>query len=293
MKHPGVTIRLAGGLGNQLFMYAFAKALAQRNDVPLYLDISRFARDKTYKRQFLLDRLLPSETLADIWTSRTFPFGHIWKKIDRTWNKRLPLEKRYYVRERYQQFDPEIHNLKITKSVVFDGYWQSPRYFDDIKPNISELICWPKKIQNLVAKDLDIIEKASSPVCLGIRRFEEVHQPKQPIMEVDYFRSAMAKVEKYVEYPHYFVFAQDMNWARKNITSEHSITFAQRRDSHEGVLHDLYLMIHCHHYIISNSSLHWWAAWLNRYKGKIVVAPNVGWPNSDILPVDWLRLVPC
>ena len=49
MSEPCVIARISGGLGNQLFMYAFNRAMAQRNGVPLKLDVvSGFLRDRTY-----------------------------------------------------------------------------------------------------------------------------------------------------------------------------------------------------------------------------------------------------
>lgn len=101
---------------------------------------------------------------------------------------------------------------------------------------------------------------------------------------------AMARIEQVVEKLHYFVFAQDMTWARNNIKSRHPVTFAQEKDLHSGVIQDLYLMTQCKHYILSNSSLHWWAAWLNSSPEKNVIAPAKGWPNADMTPESWLRL---
>ena len=75
-----------------------------------------------------------------------------------------------------------------------------------------------------------------------------------------------------------------MEWARNNIKSRHPVTFAREKDLHSGAIQDLYLMTQCRHYILSNSSLHWWAAWLNPSPDKIVIAPEKGWPNSDMLP---------
>lgn len=49
-------------------------------------------------------------------------------------------------------------------------------------------------------------------------------------------------------------------------------------------------MTQCRHFILSNSSLHWWAAWLNAASGKVVVAPDKGWPNADMLLPDWIQL---
>lgn len=290
MSSPCVIARLAGGLGNQLFMYAFNKAMAERNGVPLRLDVTGgYIRDKTYQRTFLLNQILPPVTEATPWESRLFPLGKTLRKLDRKLNALLPLEKRYLVQERSLNFDPEIRNLKIVRPTVFNGYWQAPQYFDDLNPDMSALIRFPENLTTPLKDELGKIQSANA-VCLAIRRYEEVPKPKHHILQLDYFQKAMARIEQAVENPHYFVFAQDMNWARNNIKSRHPVTFAQEKDLHAGVIQDLYLMTQCKHYILSNSSLHWWAAWLNSSPNKTVIAPAKGWPNADMLPAGWLQL---
>ena len=290
MSSPCVIARLGGGLGNQLFMYAFNKAMAERNGIPLKLDVTGgFICDKTYKRTYLLDQILPPVTEASRWESRLFPLGKRLRKLDRKLNALLPLEKRYYVQERILSFDPDIRNLKIVRPTVFSGYWQAPQYFDDMNPDMSALIHFPDKLTAPLKEELGKIQSANA-VCLAIRRYEEVPKPKHHILQLDYFEQAMAHIEQGVENPHYFVFAQDMNWAHANIKSRHSVTFAQEKDLHTGVIQDLYLMTQCKHYILSNSSLHWWAAWLNPSSEKTVIAPAKGWPNTDMLPAGWLQL---
>ncbi len=289
MSQPCVIARLAGGLGNQLFMYAFNKAMAERNKVPLKLDVrGGFMKDPTYQRTHLLDQILEPALPASPWESRLFPFGKTFRRLDRKLNALLPLERRYYVQERTMSFDPEIRNLKIVRPTVFNGYWQAPQYFDDLDPGMSSLLHFPESLTAPLNEELAKI-RSENAVCLAIRRYEEVPRPRHHILQLDYFQNAMARIEQLVDAPHYFVFAQNMEWARNNIKSRHPVTFAREKDLHSGAIQDLYLMTQCRHYILSNSSLHWWAAWLNPSPDKIVIAPEKGWPNLDMLPEAWIR----
>lgn len=287
--HNGCVIaRLGGGLGNQLFMYAFGLAMAERNHVPLKVDATGFVRDKTYKRRFLLDYMFRGVVMADRWESRAFPLGHRLKKLERKFNSFLPLEKRRFVQERGLPYDAEIARLEVSKPTMFSGYWQAAEYFDDLCPPIEERVVFAPELVAEVQAEYDAIV-SSNAVCLAIRRYEEAPNPGIRILDADYFSRAMARLEKLVAEPHYFVFAQDMEWARQNIKSDHPVTFVREKDSNEGVIQDLYLMTNCRHSIISNSSLHWWAAKLNVHsEDAVVIAPETGWPNPEVLLKSWI-----
>ena len=288
MRKPVVIARLFGGLGNQLFIYAFARALAERNQVPVRFDVAGgFERDPVYRRRFLLDRLLPGIEDAGRWYSRTFPLGRTLRSLDRRINRLLPLQRRWFVQERQLAFDPVMYRLKIARPTVFNGVWQSPRYFDNL--DLATLVQFPEHLTAPLAAELASIRE-SNAVCLAIRRFEEVRDNRASVLPLDYFHKAMARLEERIENPHYFVFAQDMDWARTHVSSRHPVTFASVKDPYDGVIQDLYLMTQCRHFILSNSSLHWWAAWLNRSEEKSVFVPGKAWPYSDILPPEWNRL---
>lgn len=291
MSKPCVIARLAGGLGNQLFMYAFAKALAVRNDVPLLLDShSGFTRDRNYRRNFLLDHLIPEEQHASLWQSRAWPLvGRALQSLDRKINARRPLPERYYLRERSADYDAEIHDMRISRPVIVDGYWQTERYFDDL--SLRELIKFPETLTRAVDAERHLIQR-NNAVCLAVRRYEEIPKLKRPmvILDADYYRRAMARLEERVGNPHYFVFAQDMRWARENIHSDHPIIFVSEKDPDIGAIQDLFLMTQCRHYIISNSTLHWWGVWLNSDQTKIVNAPASGWTTPASIPPSWLTL---
>lgn len=288
-NRPAVITRLAGGLGNQLFMYAFGKALAERNGVPLKLDVTAgFRDDKRYRRTHLLEHILPPEPSPTRWESRLFPFGRTVMKLDRKVNARLPLEKRYLVQERSPRFDPEIHDIKIVRPTFFSGYWQAPQYFVDMSPPMAERINFPGYLTDPISDEATKIRNENA-VCIAIRRYEEVPNPKHYVLPLYYFQQAISQIEEIVDRPHFFVFAQNMRWARENIKSRAPITFAQEKDLHTGVIQDLYLMSQCKHFVLSNSSLHWWAAWLNHSSAETVIVPTKGWLNTDLILPHWTQ----
>ena len=56
---------------------------------------------------------------------------------------------------------------------------------------------------------------------------------------------------------------------------------------------DLMLMASCKHFVIANSSLSWWGAWLGIFKQKQVIAPKKWFlspekDTRDLLPSSWL-----
>ena len=52
-----IIARIKGGFGNQLFDYAAARRLALINNVELVIDdVTGFARDRQYRREYILDR---------------------------------------------------------------------------------------------------------------------------------------------------------------------------------------------------------------------------------------------
>jgi hypothetical protein len=273
-------------------MYAFAKALARRNDVPLFLDVSSgFANDRNYRRNFLLDHLIPQEQRATRWQAQSWPLiGRTLLSLRRKRNARLPLAQRDYLRERKAAFDEEIYHLHITRPIIVDGYWQTQRYFDDLP--LRDLLRFPALLTQPVAAEYEAIHTSSTPVCLAVRRYEEIpnHKRQMHILDAGFYQRAMAKMEEIFETPHYFVFAQDMQWARDHLHSLYPITFATTKDPNIGAIQDLYLMSQCKAFIISNSTLHWWGAWLNA-SSPIVIAPSEGWHNRDCLQKSWTQSI--
>jgi hypothetical protein len=112
INSPHIIIRLRGGLGNQMFMYAFAKSLSIKNRIPLKVDtISGFSNDKTYKRKYLLHHFSIDDEIASNWESFHHILGKKRRKVTIKYNKFLSLTKRNYITERVKAFDKDIFAL--------------------------------------------------------------------------------------------------------------------------------------------------------------------------------------
>jgi hypothetical protein len=289
-RKPYIVVRLMGGLGNQLFMYAFAKSLSIKNSIPLKLDIkSGFTHDKTYKRNYLLNHFMIEDEITSNWESYEHILGRRRRKLIISFNKFLPLMKRMYISEQIRAFDEDIYNMTIEKPVYFDGYWQSYKYFDNIDETIRKnfSVRFPLTTEEL--EEASRI-KGCNAICLGIRRFADMperRRSKLKILDFEYFQKAIRIIEESCLDPHFFIFTQDRIWAEQNFSKQSNITFIRSKDPHRGAAVDLHLMTLCKHHIISNSTLHWWGAWLNANPDKIIIAPNSGWGAKDIVPLAW------
>ena len=84
---------------------------------------------------------------------------------------------------------------------------------------------------------------------------------KYGVCSLEYYQSAVAKVTEKVNDPHFFVFSDDMPWARDNLKLPHRATFVAHNGADKDY-EDLRLMSICQHHIIANSTFSWWGAWL-------------------------------
>jgi len=111
-------------------------------------------------------------------------------------------------------------------------------------------------------------------------------------LDIEYYLDAMALVNERVSDPHYFIFSDDIEWARENIKESRTMFIDWNTGPNSFV--DMQLMSLCRHNIIANSSFSWWSAWLNRNPSKLVIAPGQWMPgmkdDGDVLPETWIRV---
>jgi len=283
-----IITRLEGGLGNQLFQYAIGRHLSLKNNTGLVLDTSNYLIDKN-NRHYELCRYNIKVKTANIITCIFVRLGkYIIPKI--TEHIKLPIK---YVKEQYNYFNSEI--LSEKRNIILDGYWQSEKYFKDIRDIILDdltLLSNPDKENQKMLKRIN----NSNSVCLHVRRDDYVSNPLlqkfHGNLTPEYYNEAINSICDQTIDPQFFIFSDDPEWCKRNIITDRPNMYVDINGPDKAP-EDLRLMSSCNHFIIANSSFSWWAAWLAEKAGTIIIAPKRWYrtrDEGDIVPKRWLRM---
>ena len=293
---------LQGGLGNQCFIYATARALCER---PL-LDLDYLAEDWVFKRNLSLDKFKCQFDVAPlsfrpVRLFKRFRYAILKRFFRRlnggaeqkdhktslrpsTANNSLPRSSTTsifkfgsYLAElppyRYADlnFKRQTSNLRLT----LDGYWQSEKHFYSIREAL---------VNEFRLKDDSWVE--ADPICrqidvegesafLHVRTYKEIpgqEDGRAAFQMVDFYQRAIAYLQEAVGVKKFFVFSDDIAIARKIISREERDNNALPLSSVQNAefvyvengsqLQDFERMRRCKHGIVADSSFSWWAGWL-------------------------------
>lgn len=268
--------RIIGGIGNQFFQYAAAKALALRIGAELKLDLSEF--DDYKIRNYELSNFNIDENAASL------------EEIN--YLKKKKLFKKTYFKEKKFNFNPNI--LKIKKSAYLEGYWQSEKYFQDFETEIKNDFTF--KNLNFI-KNQDIFDEIlnTESVSVHIRLGDYLSEKNKKIYYIcknEYYENAMEYILQNTKNPVFYIFSDNIDLVENNYKFSFPVKILKTSNWQE----DFYFMQNCKHNIIPNSSFSWAAAWLNKNPEKIIAAPriwyspNCKYNNNDIIPEKWNKI---
>jgi len=291
-----VITRLKGGMGNQLFQYALGRQLAAQLNTELKLDVSNLlyrnkGADFVYRDYDLGvfnvegDFLTRPELLRPIMNLRIGPLS---RRVKGFLTRKYPV-----VEEAHFHYDPSILS-EASAGKIYEGWFQSPRYFAGVEAEIRRTFTFSRPLLPESA-ELHARIIGSNAICLNVRRTDFLTTDVLNATNRDYFLRAAAYLAERVDHPHFFVFSDDVEWCRENITLGHPTEFVGHEHKGWKFGNYLRLMHACRHFIIPNSTFAWWAAWLNTGADKLVVAPKHWFTDpaidtTDLVPDNWVRL---
>ena len=290
-------VAITGGLGNQMFGYAFMVGLSKNHNSHLfhpYKDNSKKYGHAGYQLEEIF-KLRPEDYKKPVGVMALCVYWHIMRifpKKVRQVMLRLVGIKITKVAQNFV-FYPEVLQ-PVKNSELFMGTWQSEKYFKSAEQEIREAFTFNEKLLNDKTKQL--IEKLAhcEAVSLHVRRDDYLSQDYAQgfggICTLTYYKTAVEYIKEHVVQPVFYVFSDDIEWCRKNLDISEAV-FVDWNYGKES-WQDMFLMSKCQHNIIANSSFSWWGAWLNSNPNKIVVAPKTWWNGikDDVVHDNWIRL---
>ncbi|MBI3703022.1 MAG: alpha-1,2-fucosyltransferase [Rhizobiales bacterium] len=198
------------------------------------------------------------------------------------------------VDDRQVGFSGDVFLLK--GNIYLRGFWQSWKYFSDIRSVLLREFSMTSPPNPANTSTMKRIEESCS-VCIHVRRADYWTDPYVNsifgVCPAEYYGEGIRLLKERLSQPTFFVFSDDLDWARENIKPDAPCVFVDCNKDKPGV-HDMRLMTRCKHFIIANSSYSWWGAWLSAAPDKIVIAPEKWFKNnrsvSDLMPDDWIKL---
>lgn len=284
-----------GGIGNQLFEFACVYAIARKRNSNVYVlkppDNVLDAKHGASVRHFSLDHFqipfsknVVEEDFSAVGSGKIFDFKeyHIWE-----------------------------HSLPTDTVIRLNDVCVSEVYFKDYRKEIMEMFTLhidESSIRQILAK----VENTES-VSVHVRRGDYMHSKENRSIPITYQKRAMKMMERLLPNVTFFVFSDDLDYVRSELREYENLIFVDNAREPMASLLDFLIMSKCKHNIIANSTFSWWAAYLNRYRKKIVIGPSPrhppGWNELHygkdefrkyrelvftyyMYPTDWLTLNP-
>ena len=284
-----IVIEASGGLGNQMFQYALYKKLEFMNKDVVW-DTS-FFRSKQDLRELEIGVFgVQYRSISDKEVACIRGYGYQDSIIDKIKYKLKPSKYLIY-RDTIECFQPEVLEMD---DVYLCGYWQSEKYFQDIRERILQEFIFPAS----VVKNNEALTnqmKSKNSVSIHVRRSDYLTEQNLKvygnICTEKYYNNAINYIEEIVDNPRYYVFTDDLEWAKEYFKEDNYTIISENRGKDSYI--DMYLMSQCKYNIIANSSFSWWGAWLNQNPDKKVLAPKKWFHNhekEEIVCEDWIRI---
>lgn len=288
-----IITNLKGGLGNQMFQYAFGRSLALTNNIEFKLD--RTGYDRNHYRVYGLIHFNITENFAsaDEIKKSKYPLGLI-SKLERGFKAKA-------LRVHNIGWEPTTikkikDKLSKNRNIYLDGFWQSYKYFEDHQDKIAKDFTLKIPLEQAQPEIIKQLTNVNS-ISLSVRRTDYLW-PKNlkalGICSLDYYQQAIKLIKERVSDPSFFVITDDPDWVKANIdfgSAPVSYEANEKLTDYQTII----FMAGCQHNIIANSSFSWWGAWLNQNPNKIVIAPDVWFTDGsikidDIVLPSWIKL---
>ncbi len=265
-------VNVTGGLGNQLFQYAFYEFLKLNND-NVVLDLSSFQR-QSYHYGFELDKVF--DLKYDILSKSPTPFFYTdnSKIFYRIIHKLFDV----FIKKKFDFYGDDsislIRKEKFDFDMYFNGFWQDAYYVQEVKDFKTKILNF--RLFDLSKKNKELKEYINNNFCVAvhIRRGDYLNYSYlNEICNKQYYDQAIQYFKNKYNFCSFVFFSDDILWCKEKFKEIKNSIFVDWNTKDQSYL-DLYMMSLCQNNIIANSTFSWWGAYLNNNNEKIVICPK-------------------
>lgn len=293
-----IYLNIQGGLGNQMFQYAAANALARqkKTNIGICLDkINRVAVDPDFtERPFELERVFRLQNVKFV-QSKAFEYI---VNPDKTFLQKIKMKLRSasFFYEKNLRYDPAIQN--VTSETYLEGYFQSSKYFSNYEKEVLQNFQFRLEPSQKTIEVLDQIRDMNS-VAVHVRRGDYIEKTgnlnTHGVCPAEYYHAATREFEENDD-TCFVVVSDDPQWVKSNLNLGPKTIYVDW-NSGDNSWQDMLIISRCKHAIIANSSFSWWGAMLNSNPDKKVVAParwfadnTLQEQTADLIPTSWIKI---
>lgn len=280
-------VEVTGGLGNQMFQYAFGKYLKKKYpNEEIKFDLGYYSLDNSirkYELEEAFDLHLSTASKKEIREIRGYyQFDSRWIRMI---NSILKGDKSDNC-EIIENLDKSVEDNKIDSpdSMYYSGYWQSEKYFLNFRKEL--ILDFSFSIDSSSTEMKRLCEEIENSFSVALHvRLEDYLQGNNysvygNICTSDYYKEAVDLIQKTYPDAVFYLFTTDYQKAMDILPGTENYRIVQY--SGQKDYYDMYLMSRCKCNIIANSTFSWWGAWLNQNSDKTVLCPSKWFNNHDV-----------
>ena len=297
-------VRIAEGLGNQLFMYAHSYALSKKINYNFYIDDESAYFKKKDVREYELDNLnISAQKISnnDKFNSYSLNFKRtVLKKIDFFLPKKnfLIEQRNSFKQTKYYEYDTS----QLSNKIYVEGFFESEQYFKQYKDELRKEFKLKDSTSyknNKYYNDILHNDKIVS-ICVRQNRYSErignrddklsiIRSDKFTQDTIEYIYRAISICEKKIDNPIFYIWSNDFKDLQEYFNDD---KFIFVENNYNKSITDFYLLNKCKNFIVGPTSFHWWPAWLNYEENNIIIRPKNLNPsnNLDFWPESWISV---
>lgn len=257
---PLITFHMRGGLGNQLFQATAAAYFAEKLQGKVTLDdrsIIRHADEsrRSWLRQIDINELFGTERIH--WKNRVL--------------SKFNLDSSQFSGNKQCLDEIQINNLQeIVHPIHVADWFQNSKYAQEVRPKLVPETCI--KVRDKVKEQIRVIENSQNIGAIHIR-LGDFRDTPWGVLNDDWYVGALGRMMKINNITQVDCYSDELEGARRIIeTLSKSVDIRFPEENYSLLPHELlWTMSSYNSFVSSNSSLSWWASFLNRHNSPLVL----------------------